>query len=263
MLSASAVQPKPYHLVDLASTAKHSHALQSLLRLPAAYGFYVECSTPTALYGFKPSLGTASPQSVPPPSSTETAHCDSGASICHGIPCNFLLAPEVNVSCAHLAAVWGCQNCLKCSGCAASREAEDSAVPFACPSCEALQPPPSYGADQFCASKASVFHDCISASGGDGGLRAAHTMSLLVDDGAEDEDFEVCPEPQDLSGIDWPSVFPLIVFEAPLHSVVAMLATIPQATSGGDQSTLLSLGAASISNTTDFLHRAADLMMRT
>jgi hypothetical protein len=115
--SGSEPEHHPYRLLDLATSARTSHAMQSALRLPAAYGFYAECATPSA-FGFKWSPHSSDAllggTRVDPESMRA---CDAGGAVCHGIPCNFLVSQEVGVSCVQLAVVWGCQGCLRCTAC--------------------------------------------------------------------------------------------------------------------------------------------------
>ena len=173
---------KGFRLLDLASCSRTSHAMQSALRLSAAYGYFVECASPTAVHGFNPTaklfnnssnndhdatsihsqlkkdmnaleIAEAATSIVPgPPVLTEKAvtTCDTGGSVCHGVPCNFLvnLAEGPSVGCAHLASVWGCQGCLRCTGCQEQQKKQKAAglaleTDYVCPNCGTLGAPPT------------------------------------------------------------------------------------------------------------------------
>jgi len=257
---------RPYKLIDLTSTESRSHTMRVMLRLPESYGFYTECSTPSAIYGVDTFANETSADAEESAASKKSvARCDSGKAQCRGIPCNFLVGAHVGISCAHLSVVWGCHNCLQCSECSASEGHQRGHSPAVCPACSNLQRCPANGAD---AAWQSAVRECVTANAGafvDGSEAAGQhvpVLSIIIDDSADDS-YAPCTAPQDIDAVDWSAVFPLFVHEMPLHSVVAMMVTSSPAT--GRRRALASAGGDTlgVSNATEFLETAAALMMKT
>ena len=301
----------PYRLLDFATLTKRSHSMQSMLRLPAAYGYYAACGTPAAVYGFSDHaqsrfqrlVGKSTSQSGGPEGAESAggesrmnsqSSCDSGKTVCRGFTCDFLI--QAGVPCAHLVTVWGCQGCLECSSCwgktsPSSQELNvlskdktgltlEGSQPYVCPRCSDLQPPAhdqkSSVAAEYCDGLAGAFQSCLEAnqagqtmfpqsSDWSSALASSPTVAMLVDDPPADSLSEMCPIPSSLSGLDFSSVFPLIVFELPIESAVGFLSKLPTApdTSRSQSDYAVSSLRASWVDKEKYLHRAADHLIRT
>lgn len=299
--------------------------MQSMLRLPAAYGYYAACGTPSAVYGVSAqgqarfqrlvgkSTAAASRESKgdfergeealsSSSSVTSQSSCDAGRAVCRGFTCDFLI--HAGVPCAHLVAVWGCQGCLECSSCWGKAGANleelnvlseeeagltrEGSQPYVCPRCSDLKPPlvqdrASSVTAEHCDGLAEGFQSCVEANQqgeavfpepsalSSAPVAASSSSSggvaLIVDDPPADSPSEMCPMPSSLPGLDVASLFPLIVFELPIESVVAFLSKLPAAppvtkSSARNGYAVSPLGANWVDEER-FLHRAADLLIRT